>query len=83
LREIDIEQVRQEQKKQNGEPWGGLNMLTAEQRYWQAVQKARLIAKFELKQFLEGKIDLLPCSGDRERAFIIAEIAKAMDGTDP
>jgi hypothetical protein len=56
-------------------------MLTAEQRYWQAVQKARLIAKFELKQFLEGKIDLLPCSGDRERAFIIAEIAKAMDGT--
>jgi hypothetical protein len=50
----------------------------AEWRYWQAVQKARLIARRELQQFMAGEIDVLPCSSDREREFIIAEIERAM-----
>jgi hypothetical protein len=36
--------------------------------------KARLIAQRELRQFLAGEIDVLPCSGDRERQLIIAEL---------
>jgi hypothetical protein len=52
--------------------------LTAEQRYWRAVEKAFRISQREVKQFLRGEIDVLPCSGDREREFIIAEIERAL-----
>jgi hypothetical protein len=55
--------------------------MTAEQRYKQAILKARLIARAELRAFMAGESDVLDCSGDRERQFIIAEIQRAMDGT--
>lgn len=48
--------------------------MTGKDRYHQAVLKARLMAQRELRQFLAGEIDTLPCSGDREREFIIAEL---------
>jgi hypothetical protein len=54
--------------------WG----LTAEQRYWQAVKIAQIEARRNLRQFLAGEIDVLPCSGDRERELIIAAIERAM-----
>ena len=52
-------------------------MLNAEQRYRQAIQKARLMAQRELRAFMAGEIDVLPCSGDRERQFIIEAIERA------
>jgi len=55
--------------------------MTAEQRYKQAIVKARIIAQRELRQFLAGEIDILPCSGDRERQFIIDAIEKAIRGS--
>jgi hypothetical protein len=55
--------------------------MTAEQRYRRAVEKARAKAEREIQQFMAGKIDVLPCSGDYERRCIIAEIQRAMDGT--
>jgi hypothetical protein len=51
-------------------------MLTAEQRYKQATVKARILAQRQLRQFMAGEIDVLPCSGDQEREFIIAEIRR-------
>jgi hypothetical protein len=50
--------------------------MTGEQRYKQIMTKCRLIAQRELRQFMAGEIDILPCSGDRERAMIIAELDK-------
>jgi hypothetical protein len=48
--------------------------MTGAQRYRQIVLKAQLIARRELEQFMRGEIDVLPCSGDREREMIIAEL---------
>jgi hypothetical protein len=47
--------------------------MTGKDRYHQAVLLARLRARRELDKFVAGEIDILPCSGDREREFIIAE----------
>lgn len=53
--------------------------LTARQRYRQARVKARILAERQMRQFLAGEIDCLPCSGDQEREFIIAEIDRAFE----
>ena len=50
--------------------------MTGAQRYQQILLKSRLIARRELEQFMRGEIAVLPCSGDRERAMIIAELDK-------
>ena len=54
-------------------------MLTAEQRYRQAIQKARILARRNLKIFMSGRADVLECSGDIERRCIVQEIAHAYD----
>lgn len=48
--------------------------MTGKERYHQAILKARLMARRDLEKFLIGEINILPCSGDREREFIIAEL---------
>jgi hypothetical protein len=48
--------------------------VTGEQIYNQIVLKSRLIAQRELRQFMAGEIEILPCSGDRERRMIIEEL---------
>jgi hypothetical protein len=40
-------------------------------RYHQIQTKARLINERNLRLFMEGKIDVLPCWGDIERDLII------------
>jgi len=49
-----------------------------ERLLWQAHKKADLISRRELRQFLEGKIDYLPCSGDRRDREIIRVIDAAL-----
>jgi hypothetical protein len=54
-------------------------MLTAEQRYRQARQKARMISRRNLEAMLRGeRLDSGPCTMDLERKFIIAEIDRAI-----
>jgi len=48
--------------------------MTGQQRYDQVMAEAREIAERELGQFMRGEIDVLPCSGDRERRMIIAAL---------
>ena len=52
----------------------GFRPLTGEQRYRQAVQKARIKSRRLLRQFLNDEIPILPCSGDIEREAIVAEL---------
>jgi hypothetical protein len=49
--------------------------LSGEQRYRQALIKAGIVARRELRRFLAGELDYLP--GHRDREFIIAEIDRA------
>lgn len=49
--------------------------LTGEQLYWQAVRKVRIRADRQRREFLAGKIGILPCTRDAERR----EIIKVMD----
>lgn len=51
--------------------------LTARQRYWQAVKKARLKGARSLRQFLEGRECFAECFCDLERDALIAEIERA------
>lgn len=53
--------------------------MTGEQRYRQIQLKARLIGQRNLRAFMAGEIDVLPCWGDIERDLIIAELEK-VDG---
>ena len=48
--------------------------MTGEQRYRQIQLKARLIGMRNLRQFMAGEIDVLPCWGDIERDLIIKEL---------
>lgn len=52
-------------------------MLTAHQRYRQAVTKARLLDRREMRNFLAGRSEWLESSMDRERALLIEEIERA------
>lgn len=52
--------------------------LTGRQRLQNIETKVRIIAARELRQFLSGEIDILPCSGDRLRD----EIAREFDRLD-
>lgn len=54
--------------------------VPAEQRYRNAIRKARIVHERELRAFLKGDRDWLECSGDRERAFVVAAIDRAMQG---
>ena len=54
-----------------------LDVLTAEQRYTQAIRKARLIVTREMRLMLEGKNDWVHCRADLERKFLIDEIERA------
>lgn len=51
--------------------------LTPALRYRQAVVKARILAERDLRQYLAGEIEWLPCSKDREREIIMEEIGRA------
>jgi hypothetical protein len=53
----------------------GASRLTGEQLYRQAVNKARIRGRRNLRLFLAGKIGVLPCEGDDARR----EIIKALD----
>ncbi len=54
-------------------------MLTAEQRYWQAVKKARIISRRNVLAMMRGeRPDSGECTMDLERKFIIAEIERAL-----
>lgn len=50
-------------------------LLTAEQRYWQAVTKAHIIGKRRVRLMLEGKADSAECS--HPRLYLIAELDRA------
>jgi hypothetical protein len=53
-------------------------VLTPEQRYQQAIRKARIQAARELRDLLAGKISCTTASGQEiERAALIAEIDRA------
>ncbi len=53
-------------------------MLTAEQRYRQAIRKARILSARELRLMMEGKReDSGTPTMDLERKFLIAEIERA------
>lgn len=49
-------------------------MLTREQRYWQAVRKARIIERREFREFLAGQRPWLNCHMDRERDILMREL---------
>jgi hypothetical protein len=48
-------------------------VISGEQRLRNIRTKNNLIARRQLRQFLAGQIDHLPCSGDRESEMIAAE----------
>jgi hypothetical protein len=54
-------------------------MLTAEQRYRQARQKARMMGQRQCRQMMAGERDSAECWGDLERQFIIEEIRRAFE----
>jgi hypothetical protein len=54
-------------------------MLTAEQRFRQARQKARMIGQRQVRQMMAGERDYAECWGDLERQFIIDEINRAFE----
>lgn len=54
-------------------------MLTAEQRYRQARQKARMIGQRQIRELMAGERDFAECWGDLERQFIIDEIRRAFE----
>ncbi len=55
-------------------------MLTAEQRYRQARQKARMLSHRAVRELLEGKRGSTgECQMDMERRFIIDEIKRAFE----
>ena len=54
-------------------------ILSAEQRYRQARQKARMIGHRQVRQMMAGERDYAECWGDLERQFIIDEIKKAFE----
>lgn len=54
-------------------------MLTPEQRYWQAMRKARIICHRSIEKLMRGEIGCSECQMDLERQFVIAEIAKAFE----
>ena len=57
-------------------------MLTAEQRYRRAIQKARMVMRRNLAAMMRGdRLDGGPCGMDLERRFLIAEIDRAINST--
>jgi hypothetical protein len=54
-------------------------MLTAEERFRQARQKATMIAHRQVRQLLAGERDYVECWADLERQFIIDAISKAFE----
>lgn len=58
-----------------------LRPLTASQRYWQAVKKARLIGERDRRRFLAGEIGYLPMID--ERRAIIAEMDRIIKAVQP
>ncbi len=52
-------------------------MLTAEQRYNQAIRKARIMTQRAVRKMMAGEADETPSMMDLERKFLIAEIERA------
>jgi len=52
-------------------------MTDGQRRYNEIMLAARQIAERELRQFMTGEIDVLPCSGDREKRMIIEALDDA------
>ncbi len=53
--------------------------MTAEQRYWQAIKKARIQNKRNMRRWLEGKDDMVEYVGELERSALIKELARAYE----
>jgi hypothetical protein len=51
-------------------------MLTGRERYRQVKAKARIMNARNLRHFMEGKIDVLPCSMDVEADLIRKEFER-------
>lgn len=47
--------------------------INGAQRLQNIIVKNRLITQREFRKFMSGEIPIMPCSGDRERDFIIRE----------
>ncbi len=55
-------------------------MLTAEQRYHQARQKARMLSHRAVRDLMDGKIDCtIECQMDMEQRFIIEQLKRAFE----
>lgn len=52
---------------------------TPAQRYRQAVTKARILGRRQIRQMVAGERDCVECTGDMEREFIIREIERAYE----
>jgi hypothetical protein len=50
--------------------------MTAEQRYWQAMTKARIQAARSLRRWLEGKEPFVQCRADLEQQALIKEFER-------
>ena len=53
--------------------------MTGAQRLHQIETKVRIQAERDLRDFLAGKLDILPCSGDRLRAEIVRALSHPGD----
>jgi hypothetical protein len=54
-------------------------MLTPEQRYWQALKKARLRSRRNFRRVMEGKEHVIWCLRDMEKAALIEELGRAYE----
>lgn len=54
-------------------------MLTAEQRYWQAIRKAQIQGARSMRRMLEGKEPFAECIHDLEQEAVIKEIGRAFE----
>lgn len=50
--------------------------ISGAQRLQNIIVKNRLITDREFRKFMAGDIPIMPCSGDRERHFIISEFER-------
>lgn len=53
--------------------------MTPQQRYHQAVRKARILGARSMRKMLAGEAPFAECVMDLERAAIIAELGRAYD----
>jgi hypothetical protein len=57
-----------------------MTLISGKQRLWNLRAKNNIIARRELRQYMAGEIDMLPCSGDRLNDFIAQEFERLSHG---